>query len=367
MMRPSARVRGWFARCLPVVAIGAAGAATVTLGSPAVLAAGSNRPPASTLLKDACSATLAAPAFNAQGHLTLSGTKLSFDVYFGSNGELITLTQHGNQTMRAIIDGPSTYVNGNRAFWQSATNSRSAATVLAGRWIDMTSDKKDSTGLTKDVSKGNIMSQCGQGGSAAYAGSAVVNGVKVTKVHQNARTETDTYFIEVHPTPYILRVVGSPKNKDSGDLVLSHYGVQPNTAAPTGAIPISQLSGSNSGSSGNSGNSGNSGGARSNLVASCKADFRSLEVAVEAYHATVGSYPKPPAAWSASTYASNFAPLVSSHGHGGSYMHSALDPTDYVIEFDANGHVWIEPAGTYDTTYNPAHAASDTRCESVAG
>jgi hypothetical protein len=37
-----------------------------------------------------------------------------------------------------------------------------------------------------------------------------------------------------------------------------------------------------------------------------------------------------------------------------------------VIEFDGKGNVWIESAGTYDTAYNSAHAASDQRCASVA-
>jgi hypothetical protein len=37
------------------------------------------------------------------------------------------------------------------------------------------------------------------------------------------------------------------------------------------------------------------------------------------------------------------------------------------MEYDASGHVWIEPAGQYDTTYNAAHAASNKVCSEVAG
>jgi hypothetical protein len=86
---------------------------------------------------------------------------------------------------------------------------------------------------------------------------------------------------------------------------------------------------------------------------------------MEAYKARGGSYPVPPAPWSASTYRSNFGPLVSSKTKGGSFMQNALDPTHYVIEFDGQGNVWIESAGTYDAKYNPARAASDKVCQSI--
>jgi hypothetical protein len=34
-----------------------------------------------------------------------------------------------------------------------------------------------------------------------------------------------------------------------------------------------------------------------------------------------------------------------------------LEATDYVIEYDGSGHVWVEPTGQYDTTYNAAHGS----------
>jgi hypothetical protein len=45
-------------------------------------------------------------------------------------------------------------------------------------------------------------------------------------------------------------------------------------------------------------------------------------------------------------------------------MHAVLDPTKYVIEYDGKGNVWVEPAGQYDTTFNPAHG-SDKDCAQV--
>lgn len=127
-------------------------------------------------------------------------------------------------------------------------------------------------------------------------------------------------------------------------------------------------SGSNqSKGSANSGSSGSnsSGEAQIDIVKSCEADYKVLEVALAAYAASVGSNAAPPAPWSESTYVSNFSPLTSSSVKQGPFLHNALDPQDYVIEYDAQGNVWIEPAGTYDTSYNPAHAASDKVCQSI--
>ena len=87
------------------------------------------------------------------------------------------------------------------------------------------------------------------------------------------------------------------------------------------------------------------------IVASCEADAKSLEVAVETYMAQNGSFPSPPSPWSAATYSGNFAPLTGS-AHGGPYLHSPPATTNYVIEYDASGHVWIAPPGSYGA-YNP--------------
>lgn len=372
LVRRKGHIRGGIARSL-ITTVGAAFAAMLPLGSSSVLAAGSHHQSAPALLRDACRATLDASAFRAQGHITQSGVLLSVDLSIGSAGKLLNFTEHGDQTVKIIISGSSTYFEGNRSFWQANSNGGGAASSLAGRWIDMTSDTKDTTSFTKDFTKGALLSSC-EGGSfsATYAGRAAVHGVSVTKVHANSRNESDTFYIENSPTPYILRLTGGQSQKTSGNLVFSNYGMQPDAAPPTAAIPISQIQGNTGGTggTGGTGNTGSSGNTGSNaqqadVVKACEADYKSLEVAVDAYKATVGSYPVPPAPWSASTYRSNFDPLVSSKTKSGPFMHNALDPTHYVIEYDAHGNVWIEPAGSYDAKYNPAHAASDKVCQSI--
>lgn len=253
LVRRKGHVSGWFAKSL-LAALGATVAATLPLGSSSVLAAGSHRVSASTLLRKACRASFAAAAVHVRGHVTSGGKTTALDVYFGSAGNLMTATQKGDQTVHVITNGPSVYVNANRPFWlANSNNNRAFASLVANRWIDMTSDKKDAANITKSVTKATLFggacrSNDFRGGSASYTGNATVNGVKVFVVHQSHVRNPGTFYIEKGSTPYILRGVGTSK-KDHGVVTFSNYGVQPDTAAPPGAIPISQLSGS----SGNSG------------------------------------------------------------------------------------------------------------------
>jgi hypothetical protein len=175
---------------------------------------------------------------------------MRLDVYFGSAGESVTITEKGNQTLRVITNGRSIYVQGNRPYWLSETKSPGAASLFAGRWIDMTSDKKDTAGIIKDFNKRGLLPSCGGVGSTTYAGKAVVKGVKAYKLQEEgAGNEPDSGYVESGPIPYLLKVSLSPGQSDAGVLVFSDFTVQPDIAAPPGAIPISQLSG-------NSGNTG---------------------------------------------------------------------------------------------------------------
>jgi hypothetical protein len=70
--------------------------------------------------------------------------------------------------------------------------------------------------------------------------SATVDGVKV---HQDSRDFSNTVYIKDGSTPYVLRITARASKTESGDIVFSDFGVQPEIAAPLGAIPISQFIG----------------------------------------------------------------------------------------------------------------------------
>jgi hypothetical protein len=101
-------------------------------------------------------------------------------------------------------------------------------------------------------------------------------------------------------------------------------------------------------------------------TAACQADGKVVEVALDAYQAVNGGFPTPPSPWSAATYQADYAPLTGSADHG-PFLNTVPTTTHYVVEYDAAGHVWVEPPGQYDASYNPAHSVdAATSCSDVA-
>ena len=88
-------------------------------------------------------------------------------------------------------------------------------------------------------------------------------------------------------------------------------------------------------------------------VASCRADARSVQSALQAYRAQNLSYPPLLAPWSTTSYTTNYAVLTSGGIRGGPWLRSAPSTSNYVIEYDSSGHVWVEGIGNYDPVYNP--------------
>ena len=85
----------------------------------------------------------------------------------------------------------------------------------------------------------------------------------------------------------------------------------------------------------------------------CRADATSVEVALQAYRAQNDSYPPLLAPWSAATYTTNYAVLTTAGRNGGPWLKSAPPTSNFVIEYDSGGRVWVEGIGTYDPVYNP--------------
>ena len=83
-------------------------------------------------------------------------------------------------------------------------------------------------------------------------------------------------------------------------------------------------------------------------IAACSATANVVQMALAAFLALKGTYPTPPAPWSAATYAANFAPLTAA-SNGGPFLHSAPGTSFYVIAYDSAGHVWVAPPGSYGT------------------
>ena len=95
--------------------------------------------------------------------------------------------------------------------------------------------------------------------------------------------------------------------------------------------------------------------AESNQIASCKADAKSVETALEAYRAqNHESYPPLLAPWSAASYETNYSSLTTATSNGGPWLRVAPATSNYVIEFDSKGDVWVAGFATFDSAYNSA-------------
>ena len=79
-------------------------------------------------------------------------------------------------------------------------------------------------------------------------------------------------------------------------------------------------------------------GPRFSSYLSCTNDAHSVASALQAYDARNGAYPTPPEPWSAATYATNFSALTTT-ANGGPFLAVVPSTTQYVIEYDSNGHV----------------------------
>ncbi len=102
-------------------------------------------------------------------------------------------------------------------------------------------------------------------------------------------------------------------------------------------------------------------------VAACRSDVSDVQTALAAYQASNGSYPNPPAGWTAASYPTNFAPLTNAPPPG-PFLKMPPGDNHYVILWDSSGHIWVEPPGSFDPTYvaandgtNPATCARVTR------
>ena len=101
-------------------------------------------------------------------------------------------------------------------------------------------------------------------------------------------------------------------------------------------------------------------------VAACRSDVSDVEAALGAYQVTTGSPPTPPAAWTAASYPTNFAPLTNAPPPG-PFLKMPPGDNHYVILWDSAGHIWVEPPGTFTPTYDAANdGANASTCARVA-
>ena len=105
---------------------------------------------------------------------------------------------------------------------------------------------------------------------------------------------------------------------------------------------------------------------RRNAIASCQADAESVETALAAFRAENGQYPAILAPWNSVTYSTNYSSLTQANSHGGPWLREAPRTSDYVIEFDSNGRVWVNVFDDYSGYSPESDFSSNSRACNVA-
>jgi hypothetical protein len=102
------------------------------------------------------------------------------------------------------------------------------------------------------------------------------------------------------------------------------------------------------------------------VVAACRSDVSDVQAALAAYQASNGSFPSPPAGWSAASYPTNFGPLTNAPPPG-PFLKMPPGDNRYVIMWDSSGHIWVEAPGTFSPTYEAANDGTNpSTCTRVA-
>jgi hypothetical protein len=141
----------------------------------------------------------------------------------------------------------------------------------------------------------------------------------------------------------------SPKTTTSTTTTTSATGRRPSTTSTT-STPAASTSGA--------------GGLA--VVAACRSDVSDVQAALAAYQASNGSFPTPPAGWSAASYPANFGPLTNAPPPG-PFLKMPPGDNRYVIMWDSSGHIWVEAPGTFSPTYEAANDGTNpSTCTRVA-
>lgn len=150
---------------------------------------GGYSPTAQQAVRDAQSALRQANGFALTGALTQDGqpAKLSFSA--DAKGSLDLSIALGSRSFQVIIlSGAATYINGNAAFWTSASGS--AAAALAGRWFKFSEAQAGQlTSSLGGFEPSNLPRCLGEGlGTLSLGGKTTVAGASAIVVHNAGNT-----------------------------------------------------------------------------------------------------------------------------------------------------------------------------------
>ncbi len=160
-------------------------------------------------------------------HLTGTQADTTLDLTVGKDTASGSVTQ-GGLTAQLLAVGGTTYIKGDKAFWDSSAGTGSGD-VLAGKWVVAGSTKgADTSGLDAFTDVGRAVDTIlSPGGTVTKGGVSTVGGQRVV-----ALTDSDgsTLYVALDGPPYPVRIV--PKDPTTDPPTFSDWNVPVTIASP---------------------------------------------------------------------------------------------------------------------------------------
>lgn len=188
---------------------------------------------------DAAKALKDSGAAHLTGTRTSGGTSLALDLHLQGADAQGSITESG-QKLQVISTGGKLYAQAPAAFWTGQGIPAAAGALLAGKWVIVPADAGTVLPFTLDSLAAELTKPTDGTTVKDKVTTATYQGKKVVVI---TSSDGSTFDVAATGKPYPLHSVN--KGKDTGTITLADFGKRTPITAPTGALDLNQLTGSN--------------------------------------------------------------------------------------------------------------------------
>jgi hypothetical protein len=206
-----------------------AGARTASAGN------GEAAKDAAAILADAKVATGGAQTLRISGTVKEDGKTMSLDLVSGHGSGGGTIRRDGS-TIRIVVHPPNVYLKADAASWTKLAGTPAAGQLLAGKWLQTTTDDSDFGSFAKLLDASALADGITSTGAVTKGKTTTYRGKKAIPLVDG--DENGTLYVAATGAPYILGVVGSG-SKQGSEIRFTQYDTAKIPAEPSNSISVS--------------------------------------------------------------------------------------------------------------------------------
>jgi hypothetical protein len=195
---------------------------------------------ADQIVAAAKAATKGLKSVHVAGSITSSGTKVSLNLYMAS-GEATGSVSEGPLSFQIIVAGGNDYMKAAASVWQHY--SPAAATLLAGKWLEVPAGNSSFASLTELANANDLFSQLlASHGTLVKGSTSAIDGVPAIAITDT--TKGGTLYVATTGKPYPLEISasGGPVSAGkSGEISFNDFNAPFTATAPANAVNLAQL------------------------------------------------------------------------------------------------------------------------------